>query len=147
MLEVTTRPFGEPWVVQELGLVRGNPLLLLLLVSYSAAPAWALPLVPALALSLPFQCSLPFPKHVSMEAPCTYLVGPVLGSVLSGTKPGVSRTGQPLTRQSNDIFPQACHHALSVTCFSSLPSSGVTFTLSENYLLFSPCMICQVLVR
>lgn len=60
---------------------------------------------------------------------------------------GVSSTGQSLTRQSNDIFPQAHHHALSVTCFSILSSSGVTFDVLENYLLFSPCITCQVFVR
>ena len=77
MLQVTPRLFGETmgsagaggWCV-------GVLLLLLLLVSYSTAPAWALPPVtvplgalPALALSLLFQHSLPFLKHVSTEAP------------------------------------------------------------------------------
>lgn len=69
-------PLVRPWVVQKLGLVCGGPLLLLLLVSYSTAPTRAPPLViipsdtvPVLDLYLPFQCSLPFLKHVSMEAP------------------------------------------------------------------------------
>lgn len=46
-----------------------------------------------------------------------------MGQFFSGTKPGVSST---LTRQSNIIFLQACHHALSMTCFPVLLSSGVT---------------------
>lgn len=113
MTQVIPRPFGETmdgagaggWCV-------GVPLLLLLLVPYSTALAFAPPPVtgllgatPALALSLLFQHSLPFLKCVSTEAPQTHLLCPVLGcngSVLSVAEPAVSGPGQSLASCCTD---------------------------------------------
>lgn len=119
-------------------------------------PAWALPPVtvplggvPALALSLLLQHSLPFLKHVSTEAPYIHLVGPVLGcsgSTFSGSEPAVSSKGQSLTsscteKTSNDALKHVT--VLSVTHFYHLSPSGVTFTVLENYLLSSPAQFAE----
>lgn len=102
--------------------------------SYLSSCHWMLYL-PWTCLSL-FSIPCPFLNMFPWKRPnLTWLVQfwGTMGQFFWYLVPGVSST---LSRQSNDIFLQACHHALSVTCFSILPSSGVTFTIMENYLLF-----------
>lgn len=154
MLQVTTRHFGKTMEGTEVG--AGS------LTSCFSSPAQLLQHGLFQGSSSHWMLYLPWTRLSFFSVPCPFLntfpwrhpnltwlvqFWGSMGQFFSGTKPGVSSTGQSLTRQSKDIFPQAGQHALSVTCFSILPSSGVTLTVLENYLLFSPCMVCQVLVR